>query len=198
MSDAVLGALILVPLVVVIWVVAWTVSKVGDAWSASVLARLAPTIDGTVSRAGPHVSGSYGGLPVRISFTKGQAVGTGESASQMNAFYIEALDLAGDTNWKIAFRAVSWTGQDKELFIESPDAALAERLRVSGALELIGRVNMPSNNYVTVAYDARAQTLTYTDDVSPKLVPSVDHFVRELELVGQLTTINAATNPVRP
>jgi hypothetical protein len=192
-----LGALILVPLVVVIWVVAWTVSKLGDAWGAGVLARLAPAIDGTVSRAGPHVSGTYRGLPVRISFTKGQAVGTGESAFQMNAFYIEVLDVSGETNWKIAFRAASWIGQDKDLFIESSDAALGERLHRSGALDLIGRVNRPSYNYVAVAYDARAKVLTYTDDVTPELVPAKDHFARELELVAQLTAINAATNAPR-
>ena len=53
MSDAALGALILVPLVVVIYVVARVVSTVGDAWGARLLAPLAPAIGGEVSPEGP-------------------------------------------------------------------------------------------------------------------------------------------------
>ena len=193
-----LGALILVPLVIVIWVVAWTVAKVGDAWGASVLARLAPAIDGEVSRDGPHASGTYRGLPVRISFTKGQSVGTGESASRMNAFFIEVPGVPGETTWAISFRPTSWFGQDKDLVVSSPDAALSGRLEASGARELIAGVNRPSLDYVVVTYDARAQVLTYTDDMTPRLVPAADHFDRELDLVARLTAINAAANPARP
>jgi hypothetical protein len=65
----------------------------------------------------------------------------------------------------------------------------------SGALDLVAEVNVASYSYVVAAYDARTKILTYTDDVSPRRVPTPDHFARELDLVARLAAINAASNP---
>jgi hypothetical protein len=94
-SDLVLGALILVVLIPVLYFVGRFVATIGEAWSARILAPLAPAMGGTVYRSGPCIKGSHQGRDVRVSFTTGQSVGSGESAAAINAFYIEVIDLAG-------------------------------------------------------------------------------------------------------
>jgi hypothetical protein len=193
MSDAVLGAIILVPLVVAIYFVARLVAAVGDAWGAHQLAPLAPTIGGVVSRDGPHVDGSYRGLRLRV-FATTDNIGSGETGTRMNAIKIEVPDLDGHGSWRIAYHPTSWLGPNRELFIEVPDTALGDRINGCGALEAIAAVNTPSESYVAVAYDARERKLTYTDDVSPRRVPKTADFARQLDLVVRLVEINTAAN----
>ena len=134
---------------------------------------------------------------MRISFTTNVPIGSGDTAYRMNAFYVEAPDLAGEANWQISFSSSRWSSLAKDLVASSPDAALAERLNGSGALDLIAAVNVASYSYVVAAYDAGTKVLTYTDDVSPRRVPMPDHFTRQLDLVARLAAINAAVNPAR-
>jgi hypothetical protein len=197
MSDAMLGALILVPLVVVIYVVARLVTKVGEAFDRRTLAPFAPAIGGVVSGDRAHVSGTHRGYPVRVSFTAAQNVGSGESASQFHAFHVEVLDQPGALDWRVAFRSTSWTSMEKDLFVETADTALGHRIVSAGALDAVGAVSTPSLAYVTVTYEARTQVLTHTDDVSPRDVPTHEHYLRQLDLATHLAAINAQVNPAR-
>jgi hypothetical protein len=196
-SSLVLGVLIFVALIPVLYFGARVAGTIGDAWSARILAPLAPAIGGTVHRNGPYIRGRHQGHDVRVSFTPGQSVGSGDSASAINAFHIEVMDQAGRQDWSISFHLSGFLGQGpKELFIEVKDAALGKRLEHAGVLDAVSAVSAPTQGYVTVAYEARRQVLTYTDDVSPRRIPSSDLFAAQLELVTRLAEVNAQLNPL--
>jgi hypothetical protein len=133
---------------------------------------------------------------VRVSFATRQSVGSGESATDINAFSIEVVDQAGRQDWRVKFHVLGIFGQGpKQLFIEASDRALGERLERSGVLDAVSAVSSPTRDYVTVAYDARRRSLTYTDDVSPRRISSRERFAAQLALVARLAEINAQVNP---
>jgi len=84
----------------------------------------------------------------------------------------------------------------KQLYIEAQDKALGERLDRSGVLAAVSTVSAPTQTYVTVEYQARRQTLTYTDDVSPRRIPSHKQFAAQLELVARLAEVNEQVNHI--
>jgi hypothetical protein len=197
MSDFILGAVIFVIIVPVIYFVARFISKIGDSWSARLLAPLAPAIGGTVSRDNPHIKGSYQGRNMRVYYSPGQSVGAGEGASQINAFHIEVLDLPGKQDWRIKFHLSGLFGQGaKQLLIEVSDTSLGERLERTGVLSAIAAVNIPTQPYVTVAYEARQKKLTFTDDMTPQKLPTPEQFAAQLKLVARLTEVNDLVNPL--
>jgi hypothetical protein len=198
MSDAALGAIILVPLVIVVYVLARVATAIGDARGARVLAPLAPAVQGEVSRDGPHVTGLHRGHRVRLSFTAGQSVGSGESAQRFNAFHTTVLDVAGAASWRVRFHPTSLLGTGKRLRIESEDAALAGRLDRSGALDAIAAVAVPSHDYVVAEFDASSGTLMCTDDVSPRKVPAEAQLPHHLDLATYLADVNAHLNRPDP
>ncbi len=195
-ANLALGALILIVLIPVLYVVGRVIGTIGDAWSARILAPLAPAIDGTVYQSDPCMRGRYQGRDVRVSFTPSQSVGSGDSATSINAFYIEVIDLPGRQDWRIKFYVSGFFGQSpKQLYIEVQDKALGERLDRSGVLAAVSSVSAPTQPYVTVQYAARRQTLTYTDDVSPRRIPSHKQFAAQLALVARLAEVNQQVNP---
>jgi hypothetical protein len=58
----------------------------------------------------------------------------------------------------------------------------------------VGAVSSPALSYVTVQYETRTRTLTYTDDVSPLRVPSRERFAVYLALVARLAAANSRGN----
>ncbi len=194
-SNFILGAVILVALIPMIYVAARVISKIGDAWSARLLAPLAPAIGGSVSANHPCITGTYAGRAVRLSFTPRQSVGSGESATSINAFHIEVLNLSGHQDWRIKFHVAGLFGQKpKELYIEVQDRALGERLDQAGILAQVAAVSAGTQDYVTVAYETRHQTLTYTDDVAPRKIPSHQQFAAQLALIARLAEVNELVN----
>jgi hypothetical protein len=197
MSDTVLGVLILIVVTPVLYFVGRTAGMIGDAWSARLLAPLAPAIGGIVDQSGPCVRGRYQGRDVRVSFTTRQNVGSGESATWINAFHIEVTELAGRQDWRLKFHQKGFFGpSQKELYIEVKDEALGQRLERAGVLAEVAAVSAPTDCYVTVEYEARRKVLTFTDDVSPRRVPSHEQFTAQLLLVARLAEINEQVNPV--
>jgi len=154
-------------------------------------------VGGTVDHREGCILGSYQGRDVCVSFFSGCSVGYGESATSINAFYITVLNQAGRQDWRIQFCRSGFLGRGpKKLFIETRDVALGERLHHSGVLDAIYAVSAPTDDYVTVAYSTWLQTLTYTDDVSPRRISSHEQFAVQLELVARLAEINAQVNPI--
>jgi hypothetical protein len=196
LSDGALGALILVVLVPCIYFAARAAGVVLNAWSAYLLAPLAPLIGGTIDRNESCIRGTYGENKVRVSYASKQTVGSGESATWINAFRIEVTDLPGEHNWRIPFGLTGRFGQGpKCLYIETRDDALRERLDRSGILLAVQAVSSPTTTYVTVDYDCRRKTLTYTDDVSPRVLPSHAGYAVQLALVARLAEVNKQVNP---
>jgi len=197
MSETVLGVLILIVVTPVLYFVGRAAGIIGDAWSARLLAPLAPAIGGTVDQSGPCVRGRYQGRDVRVSFTTQQSVGSGDSAGSINAFYIEVTELSGRQDWRLKFHYQGLFGpSQKELYIEVKDEALGQRLEHAGVLAAVAAVSAPTECYVTVQYEARRKVLTFTDDVSPRRIPSHEQFAAQLLLVARLAEINEQVNPV--
>lgn len=196
-SDIVLGVVIFAILVPILYVVGRTAARIGDVWTARILAPLAPAVEGIVEQT--RIRGRYKGHAVMVFFSPEQNVGSGDSATRINAFYIEVINLAGQQDWRIKFQVSGLLGQGpKELIIHAPDEALGDRLYQSGVLTAVDRVSAPTSSYVTVQYEAQWQRLTYTDDVSPEKIPSLQHYTRQLELVAHLVEVNNQPNPVLP
>ena len=82
----------------------------------------------------------------------------------------------------------------KCLHIEAHDKALAERLKRAGVVAEVEAMSAPTTYYVTVAYESRRRTLTYTDDVSPQRISSRDQFTKKLALAVRLSQINERVN----
>ena len=144
---------------ILLYFVARFVATIGDAWCPHPCAAGAAIGNGY---DGPCIKGSHHGRAVRVSFTTGQSVGSGESATAINAFYIEVVDLAGRQDWRIKFYVSGLLGQGaKQLHIEVQDKTLGERLERSGVLDAVSAVSAPTQDYVTVAYEARRQILLH-------------------------------------
>ena len=132
-----------------------------------------------------------------VSFTPGQSVGAGDSATSINAFYIEVLNLSGQQDWRIKFHLAGFFGQKpKQLYLEVQDRALGERLDQAGVLAEVAAVSAPTEDYVTVTYESQRKTLTYTDDVSPRQIPSHQQFAAQLALIARLAEVNERVNLV--
>lgn len=195
-SNIVLGMLITVVLIPVLYYVARFFAMIGDMWSARVLAPLTPAISGTVN--GGFMRGHYQGHDLQVSYAHNPRIEWEDTrAITINAFYIEVMNQPGQQDWCIRFHVSGTFGQGpKKLHIEVKDLALGERLKQAGVLDAVSAVSAPTNYYETVAYDARRQVLTYTDDVSPHSIPSSKKFAAQLDLVAYLVEINAQVNPV--
>jgi hypothetical protein len=188
-----------------LYFVARFISRIGDAWSGRVLAPLAPFLGGGAKLSGGSLQGSYQGIELRAFYAKDKnAVWDSDNSTGFDAFYIEAMGLPGQSNWSIKFHVSGLLGQGpKKLVIHTADQGLGERLAQTGVIDAVSAVSTPSEDYVTVAYDARRKALTYTDDVSPKSVPTGEQFRAQLDLVIRLVEINAVVNrpetaPERP
>lgn len=194
-SDTLLGAIILGIALPLLYLLAQGAAKVADASTARLLAPLAPPIAGKLEQT--RIRGRYRGHQLMVTFFPDQSVGTGESATRINAFIIEVLHVSGQQDWHLQFYVTGWLGQGpKELIIHAQDQALGERLRQSDVLQAVSGVSAPTDSYVTVGYEARRQRLTYTDDVSPGKVPSLQHYAKQLALLDHLVAVNAIVNPI--
>jgi Tol biopolymer transport system component len=194
--DIVWGVLIVAVALPVLYFAARLATKIGQAWSARILAPLAPVLGSVSKLSAGALRGIYKGCDLRAFYAKNKNDGWDDTNSVgFNAFYIEAMDLPGRHNWSIKFHVSGLLGQGpKELFIHAADSALSERLAQTGVIAAVAKVSTPSEDYVTVAYDAGRKVLTYSDDVSPRSVPTPQQFLAQLDLVARLAVINTEVN----
>jgi hypothetical protein len=82
----------------------------------------------------------------------------------------------------------------RELGFGMADEPLRRRLEQAGVIADVGAVSSPTLSYVTVQYETRTRTLTYTDDVSPSRVPSRARFAVHLALVARRAALNTRVN----
>jgi hypothetical protein len=171
------------------------VQRLIDRHTARAMAPLAQAIGGAVDSRGPAIRANYQGRPLR-AFSEPEAnVGSGDSASTMNAFYVEVSDLPGVRNWSIKFYVTGLLGQGpKKLQIETTDEALGERLLRSGIMDEVAAFCAPTTDYVAVAYDVWRKTVTLTDDILREKLPSPKSFVRQASLAVRLAQVNEQAN----
>lgn len=193
------GVLIVLVLLPVLYGIGRAGSVLGDVWSAYLLAPLASMVGGHVEQSRRRLVGTYEGWPVNVFFEPQRSVGLlGDQSSvtsRMNAFCIAIPDLPGGADWRLQFHVTGLLGQGgRELGYGMNDEPLRRRLEEAGVLADVGAVSSPTLSYVTVQYESRTRTLTYTDDVTPAGVPSHERFAVLLALVARLAVINTRVN----
>ena len=199
-SDSIMpGVLIVLVMLPVLYGIGRAGSALGNVRSAYLLAPLAPMIGGHVERSRRRLVGTYEGWPVQVFFEPQRSVGSSGNASsatsRMNAFSIAIPDLPGAADWRLQFHVTGTFGQGgRELGFGMVDESLRQRLEEAGVIADVGAVSSPTLSYVTVQYEARTQTLTYTDDVSPSRVPNLARFAVHLALAARLAALNARVN----
>jgi hypothetical protein len=198
-SDSIFpGVLIVLVMLPVLYGIGRAGTALGDVWSASLLAPLAPMVGGHVERSRRRLVGTYEGLPVQVYFEQrsvGFGGGRSSATSRINAFCIAVPDQPGDADWRLQFHVTGLLGQGpRELGFGMDDEPLRGRLVQAGVIADVGAVSSPTLSYVTVEYEKRSRTLTYTDDVSPSRVPSRARFAVYLALVARLAALNARVN----
>ena len=197
-SDSIMpGVLIVLVMLPVLYGIGRAGTALGNVWSGYLLAPLAPAIGGHVERG--RLVGTYEGLPVQVSFDPRRSVGSSGNASstssRMNAFSISIPELPGAADWRLQFHVTGTFGQGgRELGFGLADESLRRRLDEAGVIADVGAVSSPTLSYVTVQYEMRSRTLTYTDDVSPSRVPNLARFAVHLALVARLAALNARVN----
>jgi hypothetical protein len=199
-SDSILpGVLIVLALLPVLYGIGRAATALGNVRSAYILAPLAPMVGGHVERSRRRLVGTYEGWPVHVFFDPQRSVGlTGGGSSvtsRMNAFCIAIPDLPGGADWRLQFHVTGVLGQGgRELGFGMTDGPLRNSLDLAGVIADVGAVSSPTLSYVTVQFETRTRTLTYTDDVSPLRVPGRERFAVHLALVARLAAINARVN----
>jgi hypothetical protein len=199
-SDSIMpGVLIVLVMLPVLYGIGRAGSALGNVRSAYLLAPLAPMIGGHVERSRRRLVGTYEGWPVQVFFEPQRSVGSSSNASsvtsRMNAFSIAIPNLPGAADWRLQFHVTGTFGQGgRELGFGMLDESLRRRLEEAGVIADVGAVSSPTLSYVTVQYETRTQTLTYTDDVSPSRVPNLARFAVHLALVARLAALNARVN----
>ena len=199
-SDSIMpGVLIVLVMLPVLYGIGRAGSALGNVRSAYLLAPLAPMIGGHVERSRRRLVGTYEGWPVQVFFEPQRSVGSSGNASsatsRMNAFSIAIPDLPGASDWRLQFHVTGTFGQGgRELGFGMVDESLRQRLEEADVIADVGAVSSPTLSYVTVQYEARTQTLTYTDDVSPSRVPNLARFAVHLALAARLAALNARVN----
>jgi hypothetical protein len=199
-SDSILpGVLIVIVMLPVLYGIGRAGAALGSVWSGYLLAPLAPMIGGHVERG--HLVGTYEGWPVQVFVDPQRSVrssGSSSSSSRMNAFSIAIPNLPGGADWRLQFHVTGTFGQGgRELGFVMNDKALRLRLEEAGVIADVGAVSSPTLSYMTVEFETRTQTLTYTDDVSPSRVPNLARFAVHLALVARLAALNARVNAVQ-
>lgn len=199
-SDSILpGVLIVLIALPVLYGIGRAGAALGRAWSGYLLAPLAPMIDGHLDRSRGCLVGTYEGWPMQVFIEPQRSVGLlgdeSSTTSRMNAFCIAIPDLPGNADWRLQFHVTGLLGQGgRELAFGMNDEALRGRLAQAGVVADVSAVSSPTLSYVTVQYEVRTRTLTYTDDVSPSRVPSRARFAVHLALVARLAALNARVN----
>lgn len=195
--NFILSAMSIPFLLLFFYVVGRVIGALLAVWSSFIIAPLAPLIDGAVDRKSACIIGAYQGRKIRAYYSPKENVGSGESATWINAFHIEVLDLPGKQDWDIHFMRTGMFGQGaKRLSIGVRDDELGKRLYGCGVIAHVAGVSSPSDSYVTVKYDTRRKILTYTDDISPKSIPTREQFEAQLALTARLATINEQVNSI--
>jgi hypothetical protein len=192
--DIIEGALVIAVLLPVCYMIGRLGSAIEARRHGYILAPLAPFINGKID--GGAIHGQYQGHMLRVTYAPRTSVGPGNLRMCINGFYIEASDIPGGQDWRILFFVTGPLGQGPRQLSIKADKDLTARLESSGVLQDIAAVSSASQDYVTVAYSARFNTLTYTDDVSPNYISAPRHFEAQLVLMARLIQVNEQVNAI--
>lgn len=193
MSDMVLGSIC----VAVFIVACFFLGKVKQRWDnlqqASLLSPLAHMVNGAVDRRNGWLEGIYQGRKLHVTVVL-EGI-SGEGGGNFQALKIEIMNLPGRQIWYIAFEATKLGfGPNQPKLVVVRDPALEARFKATSILEEVGRVSAATSTYVTVQYQPAQKKLTYTDDISPRRIPTQEQFEQQLALAARLADLNESFN----
>lgn len=193
-QDILFGVAVLIPFLVLVFALGFIINRFKNRRFARAWAPLVPVINGTITHDGggattSWLTGTWQGRRVRASMTPDRNRYSGETGSRYNSYEIAVLDVAGGKDWSIECKTLVLGFGKEGWHIETPDEALAERLRAAGAIALVERLGMP-----TVRYSAREKALLFEEDAGPVWVPAPARFQEELDILLQLAEVNERVN----
>jgi hypothetical protein len=193
-SDIVFGALVLVPFLIGAYVIgrlfaAWHNRRYTAAW-----APLVPLINGQVrNNTGGDVSwldGAFKGQSVHVSMSpnSGRSRFRGDN-SRYNDFSIELTGVAGQLDWQIKYPSASLLVPSEGWRVVTQDPKFEAHLQASGIIVELAKFGRPS-----FKFDARTQTLTYREDITPYWIPTPQRFEEILAFLLRLSASSAPQN----
>ncbi|MCB0165964.1 MAG: hypothetical protein KDI79_17150 [Anaerolineae bacterium] len=193
--DMIVGAAILIPFLILVFAAGLVLNKFKNGRFVKAWAPLAPIINGTVTNDGggaatSWLTGTYRRRKVRASMAPGRNRYSGESGHTYNYFDIEIQDVSGRQDWSVVYKTSLPGFGQTGWGVETKDKSLEESLRGAGVVDMVARLGGP-----TVEYKVKQGTLLYSEDVTPRWVPTPERFQEELELLLRLAEVNEAINP---
>jgi hypothetical protein len=193
-GDLIFGAVVLIIFLIIVLVIGRFLSGLKNQRFSKAWQPLVPLINGKIIHDGGGAAtswliGTYKGTAVQASMIPDRNLYQGESGSRYNYFEVKLMDIPGNQDWRIDYK-MPLAGLGKEGWqIQSQNQTLQSRLQQSDVLSKLARFGRPM-----VEYKARLQTITYSEDISPRWVPTPEQFREELALLLQLAAINEETN----
>jgi len=203
MSDMLLGAIVLVPFLVFIFVAGYFIYKFKNRRLTAAWGPLVALVNGQVvgdggGAASSWLRGTYQGRPVvaKLAPNLNESTTDGSSGIKYNYFDVALTGVPGHHNWAVDFRrsvlGVGKTGWH----VETKDGALQGALEAAGVIDLIAPFGQPPQHLhlPPVQYSRSEKTLRYRADISPALASSPQQFGQMVAMLTQLAEINARVN----
>ena len=204
MSDTLLGAIVLVPFLVFIFVAGYLIYKFKNRRLTAAWGPLVALVNGQVVGDGgggtsSWLSGAYQGRAVvaKLAPNLNESTTDGTSSGvKYNYFDVALTGMPGQQNWAVDYRrSVLGLGQSG-WGVETKDRALQAALEATGVIDLVTPFGQPPPHFhlPPVQYSRSEQTLRYRADISPAVAPSPERFGQMVGLLAQLAEINARVN----
>ena len=177
------------------------VARIRNQARARSMTPLARAIDGRVEHSdanqNPVIVARHEGRALRAFASPQVRAGRDDTSLVINEFSVRVAGVAGDHGWVARFHVTGLLGQGtRKLHIETREESLGQALVGDGLLEVLEAFCSPSADYAAASYDVHTRTLTLTDDVQPKIIPTAERFRRQALLaieVASLTERHYAT-----
>lgn len=194
-GDMIFGSIVLAIFLVFVFLFGWVLNRFKNARFTRAWVPLVPLIQGRIVQDGggaatSWLTGTYRGQPVRATMIPERNRYSGESGHRYNYFDAALLKVPGGQDWSIEYKTAVFGFGQTGWKITTEDKALEARLHASGIVSLIEGFGPES-----VAYNRRESTLLFSEDVTPRWVPTPERFQEELELLLRLAKVNEEVNP---
>lgn len=190
-GDIVFGIVVLIIFIIGALIVGRFLSAAKNKRFAAAWAPLIPLIrSGTVHTDGggaatSWLTGTIQGKQVQASMIPGRNRYS-ESSDKYNYFAVALLGVPGQEDWRIVYQTATLGIGHTGWHISTKDQTLATRLHDSGVMAALAHLGSP-----TIEYTVRSGQLQYSEDVTPRWVPTPERFQTALDLLLQIAAISA-------
>lgn len=193
LQDILFGAAVLAVFLVCALIIGRFLSSIKNRRFTRAWSPLIPLIQGKVSDDGggaatSWLNGSYRGQRIVASMIPGRNRYL-ENGETYNYFDVALLDLPGKHDWRIEYKTkvigLGSTGWQ----IDTKNQLLKDRLEMAGVPARLQSLGSP-----TLDYSTSRRLLLYSEDVTPRWLPTPERFTEELDLLLLLATLHQELN----